>query len=332
VEDSIVITFIGKVLWPLVAVIALLLFRRPLIRLASEIGLRTKKVSFKGLSFELETLPLLQTSWSVHAGTKTEDVRRLTSSEIFDSYSQSLFDHLVKPGDSDYAIVDLDTGEEWLTSRLYIFAIVLGEVSRLKALVFLETVMGVRRRFLGVTTPLEVRISLARAYPWLEQAFAHAYTSQAQPLGQDLNGQSTLSATSNILSTDQSNAVMMLVRQFVDNIQRKTEPPILEKASYSDFQTTNPSNLTEMVTLWERGEFIDGKKLERDLAGVLQYFWFTDSPDLSQRARIDGILRRKGRFIALVDEDRRFTGLVDRCALLAQRTNETAINNEHNAA
>jgi hypothetical protein len=105
---------------------------------------------------------------------------------------------------------------------------------------------------------------------------------------------------------------MQLVREFVSKVQRTTEPPQLERPTYLSFQTTTPASPTTLTTLWERAGWIDGERLERDLAGWLQYSWYADSPDLSQRAKIEGILRRRTRFVALVDEDRRFVGLVDR--------------------
>jgi hypothetical protein len=298
------------------------------IRLASEIAVRTKKVSFKGVSLELQTLPALAPSWDVSWPVATEDVRRLTSSDLFDSYSYTLFEQLLRPKDADYAIVDLGRGEEWLTSRLYIFALVLGEVSRLRALVFLETAANVRRRFLGVAAPGDVRTSLARRYHWLEHAFALAYAAQYGALLPDNEGQSRLGASAHILDPSQPNSVMALVRQFVSNIQRTTEPPQSEQKTYLSFQTATSATPTVMTTLWERSEWIDGDRLERDLAGVLQYSWFVDSPDLSRRARIDGILRRPARFVALVDEDRRFADLVDRYALLSRSLGETQENRD----
>src|SRR5436309_12013357 len=90
-DSSVVLKFVGLILWPLVTLIAVFLFRRPLIRLASEIAVRTSKVSFKGVSLELQALPALTPTWGVSWPVATEDVRRLTSSMLFDSYSQTLF-------------------------------------------------------------------------------------------------------------------------------------------------------------------------------------------------------------------------------------------------
>ena len=324
-DSSVVLKFVGLILWPLVTLIAVFLFRRPLIRLASEIAVRTSKVSFKGVSLELQALPSLTPTWGVSWPVATEDVRRLTSSMLFDSYSQTLFEQLLHPKDADYAVVDLGRGEQWLTSRLYIFSLVLGEVSRLRALVFLETEAGVRRRFLGIAAPGDVRAALARSYPWFEQAFALAYAARYPQLQPDVSGQSTLSSQTYVLDPNQT--LMQLVGQFIDNIQRKTEPPQSEQATYLSFQTAIPGT-PGLMTLWERTKWIDGERLERDLTGCLGYSWYPDSPDLSRRARIDGVLRRPGHYVALVDDDRRFMGLVDRYALFERRLGERDENSD----
>jgi len=320
-DSSLILKIANALLWPSVTVVALLLFRRPVMRLASEIGVRTKKLSFKGVSLELETLPPLAPTWNVSGGGATGDVRTLTSSALFDSYSVSLFSQLLNPAEADYAVIDLGSGHDWLTSRLYIFSLVLGEVSRLRALVFLETTANVRRRFLGVAAPGDVRAALARRYPWLEHAFALAYSEQYPKFTNDLIGQSTMPAAPYVLDASNPNLVMNLVRAFVSKIQRKTEPPQSEQKTYQSFQTVTPG-IPTLTTLWERAEWIDGERLERLLAGCLEYSWYADSPDLSKRIRIDGILRRSARFVALVDEDRRFTGLVDRYTLFSRNLGE----------
>jgi hypothetical protein len=131
--------------WPIVAAFALYLLRRPLVELVGQVARRAKKLSVFEVSVELATLPELAPQWSV-AGT---DVRRLSSSQIFDTASQALFQELLKPAQSDYAIVDVRSGQAWLTSRLFIFSLVLGEVTGLRAFVFLETAASTRRKFPG---------------------------------------------------------------------------------------------------------------------------------------------------------------------------------------
>jgi hypothetical protein len=44
--------------------------------------------------------------------------------------------------------------------------------------------------------------------------------------------------------------------------------------------------------------------------------WYADVRDRSGQERNEGVRRPRGGFVALVDQDRRFTGLVDRYALV----------------
>jgi hypothetical protein len=326
-DRSIVPGIIGGVLWPLVAIIALLLFRLPVMRLANEISARTRKVSFHGLSVELEVLQPLTPNWAVSYGVSTDDVRRLSPSEVFDSYASTLFEQLLRPREAEYAVVNLGLGKEWLTSRLFIFSLVLGEVSRLRALVFLETAGGTRRRYLGLATPGDVRIALARRYPWLEQAFAVAYAAQYPVLNPDEEGKSRGDSPTYMLEASQVYAVINIVRKYVENIQRHTTPPPSEQGSYVSFPSADPIS---PAALWERGEWIDGERLERDLTGCLEYSWYTDAPELGRNAKVAGILRRSGRVIAVVDDDRRFKDLVDREALVVRSLRESEERSEAN--
>ena len=69
---------------------------------------------------------------------------------------------------------------------------------------------------------------------------------------------------------------------------------------------------------WERAHWIDGERLERDLVGVLEYAWVDESLDSPRSLVSEAVIRRNASFVAIVDSDRRFVGLVDRYALLTQ--------------
>jgi hypothetical protein len=94
----------------------------------------------------------------------------LTSSLVM-----TLLEQIQAPGPSDYAVIDLGTGRSWLTTRLFLFAVLLRRMRALRTFVFVETREGVAQRFIGVATPELARWRLAREYPWLERALAHAY-------------------------------------------------------------------------------------------------------------------------------------------------------------
>lgn len=307
IDWTLVIEAVKALAWPVVAAFALYLLRRPLAELVGQLARRAKKLSVFEVSVELATLPELQPPWSVG----DIDARRLSSSQIFDSASQTLFQELLKPAQSDYAIVDVRSGQAWLTSRLFIFSLILGEVTGLRAFVFLESAASTRRRFLGVATPGSVRRALGRRYPWLEEAVARALSAEFPNVQQpEKEGVSTFSNWISPFAPAEPWRVSNFVRQFVQNLQRTTDPPEIERRSYLEIGSAPKT--------WERAHWIDGERLERDLVGILEYAWVDESPDSPRSLVSEAVIRRNASFVALVDSDRRFVGLVDRYALLTQ--------------
>jgi hypothetical protein len=295
--------------WPSVTVFALYTFRHQLVELLTHLGRRATKVSIFEVSIELASLPELKPSWSVG----NEDPRRLNSSVIFDSASQTLFNELLKPAGTDFAVVDLATDQSWLTSRLFVFALVLGEVSGLRAFVFLEYAHDTRRRFLGTASPAAIRRALGQRYPWFEEASARALAEQyGPPPTPDLIRSSAFNGWLGPLADANPAQVSGFVRKFIELLQRTTDPPIQEEASYL---TLGP---TSSALVRERTRWIDGALLEEDLFGVLEKSWVEDSPDLSRSRVTESILRQTSSFVALVNSDRQFVSLVDRFALLHQ--------------
>jgi hypothetical protein len=303
--------------WPLVVGVGLWLFRRQLSEIILEVMRRTKKISVFEVSVELTPLPELRpTTWTATMpAAGPQDVRQLTPSDAFDSWSQPLFHELLAPAGADYAIVDLGCGHEWLTSRLFIFAVVLGEVRGLRAFVFLETTPGTRRRFLGVASPANVRRMLGHRYPWLEESLARALNDTYGPLRSDQKDQSAFSNASYPLSGDEA-LVSGLVRAFVGHLQRATDPPASERDSYLQLPTRHGDVGTPPD--WERTRWISAEQLERDLSGCIDYEWVEESPDLPRTAVAESVVRRQGVLVALVDKNGRFRGLVDKVALLEQ--------------
>jgi hypothetical protein len=306
IDWQLIVDLLKSLAWPAVVVFSLYLFRSPLTDVVAQVARRASKLSVYQVSVELATLPELSSSWSI----QSTDVRQLTSSQIFDSPSPTLFQELLKPGKVDYAVVDLGTGREWLTSRLFIFALILGAVTRLRAFVFVENSGGVRRRFLGIATPSSIQTALATQYPWLEEAYLRAAAARYPTPPPDTAGASRFSNQPPLFTGTDQWGVIHFVQHFIENIQRTTFPPAQEAGSHLEIGSE--------PQVWERAHWIDGERLERDLAGHLEYARYEDSPDEPQSMVAEGVARRNGTFVALVDEDRRFVGLIDRHALLDQ--------------
>jgi hypothetical protein len=238
----------------------------------------------------------MSTTWS--AG--NADIRRLTAANMFDSNTSDLIQQISSSGTADYAVIDLGDGRQWLTSRLFLIAELLDRMRSLDCLVFVQTRETARPVFIGMAEPKAVRWSLARAYPMLETALAHAYAGLL-PKPPLVPFQPVILSPRGALEINQAAS---LLRQFLQSIQQSAPPPV-------------PNGWTELGSppFWEYSQWLDAQRLNADLADVLSTSSFEDSPDLPNTQRVESILRRSGSFVALVNKQNFFEGLVDRILL-----------------
>jgi len=141
-------------------------------------------------------------------------------------------------GAVDYAMIDLGTGQNWLTSRLFAVAIMRG-MQALKTFVVVDSLGKIQDRFLGLVPPDTLRWAIAREYPWLERAYAAAYSS----------------TISNQLIRSESGALdevaaATLLQQFISSIQAR--------------QTGGAGEWVELGTQkWEHASWVSCALLER---------------------------------------------------------------------
>lgn len=211
---------------------------------------------------------------------------------VSSSYVLDLLSSIQGEGAVDYAIVDIGSGGSWLTTRLFILAILLRRMRSLRAFVFVETRESIDKRFLGIKSPQAVRWLLSREYPWLEKAFAKAYAETP-----DLTIRSEWGAL-------EPHTAGIVVEYFIhdENIQSKARPP--------DDEWVLLSSETS-----ERARWINRALLER-LLDISSLRSSVEDDDLTSTQRTAAILACEGPFVALVDKDRRFKALVDRDAHL----------------
>jgi hypothetical protein len=276
--------------WPGTVALALIILRRPLSQFLGSLGQRVKKLSIFQFALELSALPEFTPKWSAPS---LSDVRQLSPADEFSSQATSLLDRLRNDSASDYAVIDLGGGQQWLTSRLFIFAVLLERMRGLRCFVFVETTGETRRRFIGLAAPEGVRWGLARRYPWLEKAFASAYSQLPNFQIQSNHG------------ALESWQAIQLVQKFLKEIQK-------------DVPESDPQEWTSLGTqpLWEHAKWLDGSRLERVLHDFLDVSSMPESPDMPPTDRAKAALRRGGALVALVGADGRFKTLIDRQALL----------------
>jgi len=315
------VDFARVAVWPAVTSLALLVLRKPLGRLLEGIGQRATKIS--AFKIDLELAAIQHTRAVVLDSSALKTVNTMT---VNDSYVKTLFEEIIKAGpDSDYAVVDLGSGGEWLTSRLFIFAEMLDRMRGVRRFVFLETA-GVPRRFLGVAELDRVRWALARKQPWLEAALAKAYAGifpisiVGQP-GAVLDVNLTTKAYIHSLNGRlDENAARSVIQSFIQFIQTNNQPgpgtpPSSITRPYGAPEAPQWFSINNAAP-WECARWIDASMIEDCLRDELTKSCFLDSPYMRPGERIEAILKCEGPFVAVVSDGKRFTGLVDRQALL----------------
>jgi hypothetical protein len=157
--------------WPISALVIAILFRRPLAAFVGALGSRVTKLSL--FKVELELVPA--TPATATSTPLLDDIKTATTSAPISDSSRMMLDQVQTNTPADYAVIDLGTGGEWLTSRLFIAAAMLERMRSLQVMVFQETTASTPRRFLAIAPGHTVRWSLAQRYPHLEAAWARAY-------------------------------------------------------------------------------------------------------------------------------------------------------------
>ena len=283
--------------WPLLVLFGLILLKEPISRFLSVIGNRISKVSVAGVSLELTRAHELSPGWNV--GDK--DVRSLTPALVFDSGSESLFKELYKGRGADYAVIDLGDGRKWLTSRLYLFAAMLGSISGVQRFVFVAKQGEITRKFIGMASPPQICRALAQAYPWLEDAFLRARVEPAPFVHNPINP-----VELGDLAAKQPFLASQVARRFLDFIQRPPAPD-----PYEGWVA-----LPSLPDVSEHGSWIGYSDLEELLGSHLQTEAYTHSPDILPGEAVKGVLRRPGEFAARINPGGRFLDLVDRLSLM----------------
>lgn len=294
-EFSDYISLIEVLIWPIITLILIWFFRKPIKEFIKKIAPRVSKLSAFGITLELSKTKELKPSWIL---SDNMDIRRLSpASDFQDSYTMTLMNTITSNYDADYAIIDLDRGESWLTSRLYIFTIVFEMITKIKCLIFVGSDGTNVKQFIGYANLTDIRWSLAGKYPWLEAAFTKAYSNH---FGMNLLNENLL------LNIEYPYDVSNVVHNYLNNIQQQVLPP-------------DTQNWLNVGMIWEKTQWIDQRQIRLDLGEVLQESYIQDSSGIPEEEMLQVILRQNGDFVALVGENRKFKTLIDR-KLLVEKT------------
>lgn len=158
------------VAWPLVVVVVLIVYRSSVRRLIASIADRASgfKAGPLSVTFAVATEASLELTGAL------TDVTNPTTSTAASSDAQSSLKTLLNGQQFDSFQVELGTGDQWLTSRLFLYSSLLPAAVGIRCIVFTETRAGKPHSFVGISDPLEVAASLASTYPWMRDAFKSA--------------------------------------------------------------------------------------------------------------------------------------------------------------
>ena len=322
---------LAATLWPLVLMIVLLMYRKEVPRLTKSVLGRVTKLAFAGVEVQLAEVKSITPAWSGSSGGL--DLRhQARATEINDSYVGTFMTQLRDAPMAEVAEVNLGQGQDWLSSRLYIMAILFARYKGVEALVFLDTVMGRTRRYVGWADVDKIRWALAHQYPWFEAAYASAYhkLQGATVPGQNLAGGQRPSVRvtnrygrmGTVFDPTDVRPGIDLLQEFLSEIQSPPQPPAvlqpinLAESEWVQLERKEPHD----VDTYEHAEWIDSNDVAELLGDDLYHASIREGQlkALSPTKQYEAILSKSDQYIALVDEVGRFKGLLNRCAILGQ--------------
>jgi hypothetical protein len=310
---------LSAIIWPVVLLVIALTYRKEIPGLVKGIAGRLSKLEFAGVSIELAKAKEFVPDWSAGA----LDLRqKATAIEVNDSTAKTFLEQLRQKGDGDYAVVNLGDGNEWLTSRLFIMAIVFARMKGIKAFVFLETAGNVRNRFVCWAQPEKIRWALARRFPWLEQAYAEAYSAILQGRAFVVTNEGRLG---NQFSKDDPQPSIELLQEYLQRVQMTGPPPPSDAQDWIAISDVPPIGPTQ-----EHAQWINSRNLEEMLGEDAMSSSISSSELRSKTTlgQLKVILSVTARFVPVTGPDQRFEYLVDRTVILEQVARQLAAQTE----
>jgi len=312
---------INAILWPTAVAAIAIAYRHHLPRIISGVANRVTKLEVAGISIDLARSVEFEPTWKP---TPDVDLRRQASAVfVTDSYLQSFRQQLSAPGAGDYAVIDLGRGDQWLASRMYIMSILLSQMKGIRALVFLDSNGVTTKHFVGWAECERARVSLARRFPWLEQAYDLSYAEFLARLDIKIAIGGNL-INPNIPQPD-SDTSLQLLQTFLTKIQTPFQPANLMSDYVQVGELPQPT--------FEHSPWITSEMIE-DILGSNLHRETIDPPPKGTIPRIDlleAILKIETKFIATVSQEHRFDYLIDRQIILEQLSN-TCLTQSHNVS
>jgi hypothetical protein len=304
-------------LWPIVILAVAILYRRSIGRLISRVLGSVRSISVAGISLELAANP----TRGAFADSGLIDIRHSgTENDVNDSTLRGFYEQLRLQGPTEFVVVNLGQGTEWLSSRLYILVVILMRMRGLRAVVFVDQDEQRLGHFVGVCPCEAIRWRLAQAYPRYEAALAagelRVWYGTNPPTG-------PIVTTATIANDEgafmQAENAAELLRGFLAAIQSPVLPATAnQREPWQELTRTPPPPPGQPPSVFELATWLSVADVERMFDGVLDLVSipFSDFQLADADARRRLIVEHEGPWIGLVRDQGRFHALVNRSRAL----------------
>lgn len=282
----------GKIAWPVTVVAILVYFKSSIGRLIDQIGTTGGEIAFGGLGIKLPVMERAAVDDDVLLF-KTTDPMQITN----DSAKRTLLRMLREPGLREYSVINLGEGDEWISSRLFVFSIMLQRMKGIQCIVFLD---GSPPKFLGLASPEHVRWSLAQDQPWLEQAYANAYATNIFYQAEDSFIVSKYGALDGVTADN-------VVRNYIQRVTQSTATVPLTVRSWAVL-----GNSTEY------GTWLRSSDVQRILGETLRKDMIVESGD--RRSEAKALLQCNAPYVARVKSTGEFISVISRVGFVNEMT------------
>jgi hypothetical protein len=283
--------------WPVAAVVIVVLLRRAIVEALKGFSSRATKLSVGIVAVELAAA-----SARSSGGTVLDDVRDTATTAAVGDSSRALMASLDDASRADYTVVDLGSGQEWLTSRLYIVATLVARMRRLRTVVFVATENG-KSRLVGVVEVQQLRWALASHFPWLELAFVQAcWNAYLGLLPVSVERQQLTFMQEGPLDPGRAPKIF---QQFKSLLQQRTT--VAPTSSGWEHLSSD---------LWERAEWVTPDRLFQLLGSALVQTAVVRDLDTTEEQFAQRVMRATEDFLPVVDARHVFQRLVNRASFV----------------
>ncbi|WP_372950607.1 hypothetical protein [Mariniphaga sp.] len=309
------IKLIDILIWPLVVIGALLIYRKALSNFISGFSQRITKLSVFNVSVEMAALSAATPPWS---DSNIQQSSEMLGGEVSSTTLTMLFNQISTDKSWDYLIVDLKEGRTWLVSRLFIFSVFLTAMRGLKCIVLVQSQGEYYRRLLGLASPEALQKNLAQSYPWLETSLNDALN---QPKINHLGPELKPTIAGEIIRTFIENQNMRLQCDPEEVIKTENNCQTPKDQLPPDVKPGDWVRLGD-YEIWEHTHWLN-LDINRVSVAITKSFYEKDSasytklPGESNEKQIKELMQHKAPFVALTNSKNEFISLIDRNKLAA---------------